>query len=120
MPAFVVGLCEEMAPEPMYAYRAGVEATVAAFGGRYRAIVQRYQWETLEGEWPSPFGVLILEFPTYEQAVAWYHSEAYAPLRAMRMAGDRWHIIAAEGLAEGATLADTGILAPETSEQTEG
>jgi hypothetical protein len=73
----------------------------------------------LEGEWPSPFGVVILEFPTYEQAVAWYHSDADAPLREMRMAGDRWNIIATEGLAEGATLADTGILAPESTEQTE-
>ena len=113
MPAFVVGFCEEMSPEPMYDYRAGVEATVKAYGGRFRSIVMRYRWEVLEGEWPSDLGVLIIEFPTYEQAVAWYHSDEYAPLRAIRMAGDRWHYIAAEGLPEGATLADTGILAPD-------
>ena len=45
MPAFVVGFCEEMSPEPMYDYRAGVEATVRAYGGRFRSIVMRYRWE---------------------------------------------------------------------------
>jgi uncharacterized protein (DUF1330 family) len=112
MPAFVVSLAMELSTEPMIAYREGVEATLAPYGGQYRAML-RHRWETLEGEWPSPHGVVILEFPSYEQPKAWYHSEAYAPLREMRMAGDRWNIVVVDGMAEGETLLSMGILTPE-------
>jgi uncharacterized protein (DUF1330 family) len=112
MPAFVIGFPEELSPEPMVAYREGVEATMAAFGGRYRAML-RNRWETLEGTWPSPHGVLVLEFPTYEDARAWYDSEAYAPLKAMRMASDRWNHVLVEGMEAGETLLSLGVLTPE-------
>ena len=112
MPAFIVGFAEEMAPEPMIAYREGMEATLAPYGGRYRTTI-RHRWETLEGTWPSQYGAVILEFPSYKQATGWYHSAAYAPLRDIRMAGDRWHIIVMDGMAEGDTLQSIGILTPE-------
>jgi uncharacterized protein (DUF1330 family) len=100
MPAYLVAVPVQMAPEPLTAYREGIEATLAAYGGRYAAPL-RGRREVLEGEWPSDDGVVILEFPSYEHALAWYRSPEYAPLPAMRRAGDRWNILLVNGVIEG-------------------
>lgn len=109
MPAFVIAIPEELSPEPMVTYRENVEGAMAVYGGRYRALI-RHQVETLEGDWLPPLGVVVLEFPSYEQAKAWYHSPEYAPLRRIRMTGDRWNIIVVDGLGEGETHYSIGIL----------
>jgi uncharacterized protein (DUF1330 family) len=112
MTAYIIGFPEVLSPEPMIAYREGIEATLTPYGGRYRAML-RNRWESLEGQWPSQFGVVVLEFPSYEQAKAWYHSDAYAPLKAMRMAGDRWNHVLVEAMEEDETLLSLGILTLE-------
>lgn len=86
-------------PRTMQPYYDGVEATMARFGGGYQS-VPRHRVETLEGDWHPPKGVTILEFPSTEQALAWYHSEEYAPLRALRMATGRFDVILVDGIGE--------------------
>lgn len=110
MPAYIIGIPVEMSPEPMTAYREGIEATLAAYGGRYAAPL-RGRSEILEGTWPSSDGVVVIEFPSYEQALAWYHSPEYAPLLAIRLAGDRWNILLVDGVAEGGS--PYAFLSPE-------
>lgn len=112
MAAFVIGIVHELAPCPMVEYREKVVGTIARYGGRYRSLI-RHRVATLEGDWLPPHGVVILEFPSYGQAKAWYHSPEYAPLRAMRMAGDRWDMIVVDGLAEDETIESVGILTDE-------
>lgn len=119
MPAFTIGIAHELAPYPMLNYRRNVEATLARYGGRYRSVL-KHQVESLEGDWLPPHGVVILEFPSVEQAKAWYHSPEYAPLRAERMAGDRWDIIVVEGMQDGETLRSLGIATDEESEPPPG
>jgi uncharacterized protein (DUF1330 family) len=108
MPAFVIGVAHELAPYPMMNYRRQAEAVLALYGGRYRSVLN-HQVESLEGDWLPPHGVVILEFPSYEQAKAWRHSPEYAPLRAERMAGDRWDLIVVDGMRESETLRSLGI-----------
>lgn len=115
MPAFVIGIPLEIAPDPMMNYRRNVEATIARFGGRYRT-VRNYRVETLEGDWLPPHGIVILEFPTFEDAKAWYYSPDYAPLRAERMAGDRWNMIVVDGIRDGETLRSLGIAVDDDPE----
>ena len=67
-------------PRTMGPYGEGVEATMARYGGGYQSVL-RHRVTTLEGEWHPPKGVTILEFPSYEQALARYQSPEYAPLR---------------------------------------
>ncbi|WP_171060787.1 DUF1330 domain-containing protein [Poseidonocella sp. HB161398] len=64
-------------------YRAGVFATVEAFGGRYRVLGGME--EALEGRWQPRIPVLI-EFASVEAARDWYRSDAYAPLLRKRLA----------------------------------
>jgi uncharacterized protein (DUF1330 family) len=69
--------------QKMAEYREGVTATVDQFGGRY--IVVGGAVDLVEGTYKPVFPVVI-EFPSLAQAHRWYESEAYAGLRALRLA----------------------------------
>ena len=62
-------------------YMAAAPAAVKAFGGEY--VVRGGRYETLEGEF-APARIAIVRFPSYEQAKAWYDSQAYRAARAKR------------------------------------
>jgi uncharacterized protein (DUF1330 family) len=63
-------------------YRQQVPDTIARHGGRY--IVRGGAHETLEGGW-TPTRLVVLEFPSMEQARRWYDSEDYREPKALRM-----------------------------------
>lgn len=62
-------------------YTAMAEQTVAAFGGRF--LVRGGDPTMLEGE-ADGSRVVILEFPSREQAERWHRSEEYAPAIRLR------------------------------------
>ena len=62
-------------------YRNQVFATVERFGGRYLALGGPF--EVIEGDW-RPGIPVIIEFPSIERARAWYESDVYRPLLALR------------------------------------
>jgi len=51
--------------------------------------------EVLEG--PEMEGVVILEFPTFEEAKAWYDSPAYRKVREHRFRGADYRAVIVEG-----------------------
>jgi uncharacterized protein (DUF1330 family) len=77
------------------AYRKQVPATVTKYGGRF--IVRGGKFEQLEGEW-QPKRLVLLEFPSVEQAGRWYDSEEYRPLKAMRLKASNSNLILVEGV----------------------
>jgi len=81
MSVFIVSRVDIEDPERMAAYMEAAPATVAAFGGTY--IVRSGNIEVVEGDQRCD-RVVVLEFPTREQALAWYHSQDYRPLRDAR------------------------------------
>ena len=62
-------------------YRRLAPASIAQYGGKY--IVRGGATTVLEGTW-SPTRLVILEFPTAQQARAWGSSPEYAPAKALR------------------------------------
>ena len=52
--------------------------------------------EILEG--PEVEGVVILEFPTFEEAKAWYDSPAYREVREHRFRGSDYRAVIVEGV----------------------
>jgi len=70
-------------------------ATLAAYGGNF--IVRGGKLETLEGEW-SPERFVIIEFPSTDQAKAWWGSMAYAEAKALRQATSASEMIVVEGV----------------------
>jgi uncharacterized protein (DUF1330 family) len=95
MAAYVIADVEVIDPVAYEAYRQGVPATIASYGGRYLA--RGGQTRVLEGAW-SPKRCVILEFPSLAQAEAWWASPEYQPLRAIREACTRSNLILTEGL----------------------
>jgi uncharacterized protein (DUF1330 family) len=75
-------------------YRKLVPATIARHGGKY--VVRGGATETLEGGW-TPKRIVVLEFPSMEQARKWYHSADYAPALALRLKAAKTKAILVEG-----------------------
>ena len=75
-----------------YARQAG--PTVAQYGGTY--VVRGGKHETLEGDW-TPGRFVVLEFPSVEQAKAWWNSEEYRGPKALRHQHAESKMIVVEG-----------------------
>jgi uncharacterized protein (DUF1330 family) len=82
-------------PEGFARYRDMVPPTITAYGGRY--IVRGGAITTLEGDW-NPRRITILEFPSVEQAKAWWDSPEYAEAKALRQQTATTNLIAVEGI----------------------
>ena len=79
-------------------YLERIDATLAPFGGRFIAHGGRI--EHFEGSLPEG-NAIILEFPDYQHARNWYHSEAYAAIKALRSDNAQGHIFIVDGVSPG-------------------
>ena len=85
MAAYVIADVTVKNPDLYAEYRKQVPATVEKYGGRF--LVRGGAAEPLEGEW-RPGRLVVIEFPDVAAAKAWYRSQEYGPLVALRH-GDR-------------------------------
>ena len=95
MPAYVVVEVEVNDPVRYENYKAMVPPSLETYGGRF--LVRGGKVETLEGDW-SPKRFVMVEFPSAEQAKAWWASEEYAEAKALRQATARTQMIVVEGV----------------------
>ena len=83
-------------PEKFKGYMALAPATVKAFGGEYLARGGRL--DVLEGDWRPP-RVVLLRFPSFEQAQAFYADASYQAARLAREgATEYFNMVLTEGL----------------------
>lgn len=73
-----------------------VTDVVAKYGGRDIAYDNAV---VLEGEY-QPESILIIEFPSMEHLLACYHSEEYAPYKALRQRSGQFNTHAVDGLVD--------------------
>lgn len=92
---FIVDQLEVTDPDTMKEYSAGIGATLAKFNAK--ALVRGGAFETLEGDY-QPKRMIMLEFSDMATLKAWYDSEDYAELKAMRHRSSSANIVAVEGL----------------------
>jgi uncharacterized protein (DUF1330 family) len=95
MAAYILVDIEVKDPEEYAKYGALAPAIVAQYGGTYLA--RGGKVETLEGDW-RPKRFVILEFPTMEQAKAWWSSSEYSEPQKMRQASTNSKMIGVEGV----------------------
>jgi uncharacterized protein (DUF1330 family) len=76
-------------------YKKLVPATVEKYGGRFA--VRGGAVDAKEGDW-KPARLVVLEFPTMEQARRWYASPEYAPALALRLKAAKARLILVEGV----------------------
>jgi uncharacterized protein (DUF1330 family) len=81
MAGYVVAVDEDTDPEGIAHHRQIVPAIIEQFGGRF--LVHGGKTEALEGDW-EPSRLIIIEFPSAEQARAWWSSAEYAEAKALR------------------------------------
>ena len=95
MPAYFIVDVEVTDPAGFEEYRQLVPGTVQKYGGRF--LVRGGAVETLEGNW-HPKRVVVLEFPSLEQAKRWYNSEDYRDPKALRFKTAKSKLILVEGI----------------------
>ena len=95
MPAYVIAQIDIHDQKAYELYREQVPATIAQYGGRYLA--RGGTTQTLTGTWNAP-RLVILEFPSMEQARAWWGSPEYTPLRQIREGCSTGNILLVQGL----------------------
>ena len=95
MAAYIVVQVDVKDPARYADYRTMVPPTLAKYGGRF--IVRGGRTETLEGDW-SPKRFVVVEFPSLEQAKAWWASPEYAEAKALRHATASSQMIVADGV----------------------
>jgi uncharacterized protein (DUF1330 family) len=94
MPAYFIVDLEVTDAAGFDEYRKLVPDTIAKYGGRF--LVRGGRTETLEGDW-QPQRVVVLEFPSVEQAKRWYDSEEYRDPKALRWRTAKANLILVEG-----------------------
>jgi uncharacterized protein (DUF1330 family) len=97
MPAYIIADVTVTDATTMDEYRKQVPGTLAQYGGRF--LVRGGAHETLEGDW-RPNRLVVLEFPSLEQARRWYDSQEYAGPKALRLEAGRTNLVVVDGVAQ--------------------
>ncbi len=95
MPAYVINDMEITDPQRFEEYKRLSPPTVAAYGGRFLA--RGGEVTALEGGW-QPRRLVMLEFPSVDQAQAWLNSPEYAPARTLRQLSANSRMVVIEGM----------------------
>ncbi len=103
MTAYAVAVIRETRfNDEVVKYLQGIDETLAPFSGRY--LVHGGPYQPLEGSWSGD--LVVIEFPSMEDAKAWYNSDAYAAIRSLRMNNTEGDVLLVQGVGQGHKGAD--------------
>ena len=94
MSAYVIAEIEVTDPAAYEDYRKQVPGVVEKYKGKF--IVRGGKIESMEGGW-APKRMVVVEFPSMDQALKWYRSPEYRPLIALRQRASKGKLIIVEG-----------------------
>jgi uncharacterized protein (DUF1330 family) len=95
MSAYVLVHVDVTHPVEYEEYKKISGTSIAAHGGRF--LVRGGRTQVLEGNW-QPKRLVIVEFPSVEQARTWWESPEYAPAKAKRQATANSELVIIEGV----------------------
>lgn len=95
MVSYIVADIEITDPDEYQKYAQQTAATLEGYGGKF--VVRGGQPETLEGEWKAK-RIVIIEFPSIEQAKAWYDSPEYSAIKGIRQRSTISNILLVHGV----------------------
>ncbi len=95
MPAYIIARVDVTDPEKYEGYKERIPAAVTKFGGRF--IVRGGNIITLEGP-EETRRVIVIEFPSLDQAQAFYDSEDYQAAKKFRDGAAEAQFLAIEGV----------------------
>jgi uncharacterized protein (DUF1330 family) len=94
LPAYLIAEVDVADSAAYEEYKKITPGAVAAYGGRF--IVRGGAVDSKEGGW-KPARLVVVEFPSMEQARKFYDSPEYAPALAIRLKAAKSRLILAEG-----------------------
>ena len=95
MAAYMIVDNEITDPEGFREYQKRVGSTLESYGGTF--LVRGGKYENLEGDWHL-HQLIMLEFPSVEQARRWYQSDEYAPVKDIRLKTAHTQAILVQGI----------------------
>ena len=95
MPAYIIARVEVTDWTRYREYTKATPAAIAPYGGKF--VVRGPDIITLEGE-PETRRLVVIEFPSLEQAKAFYHSPEYSEVKKLRAGAAIGQFIAVEGV----------------------
>lgn len=95
MSAYVLAHIDVTDPENYKDYIQMSPESIRQYGGRF--LVRGPQPEVLEGTW-APKRLVLIEFPSAEQARRWWESPEYAPAKAKRQATSTGDVLIMPGV----------------------
>jgi uncharacterized protein (DUF1330 family) len=95
MAAYVIVDLEIVDPAGFDKYRKRIVPIVENYGGKYIVVSDRV--ETLEGDW-KPERIVVIEFPSMEQAKEWFNCEEYREPSEIRHRTAKTNMILVEGM----------------------
>ena len=86
MATYIIGLRRSEPRDTAFGeeYRPRTDALIEKHGGKM--LIRGNSIRPLEGGGRPPLSVVIIEFPSVEQAEAWHNDPDYAPLKKLRQA----------------------------------
>jgi uncharacterized protein (DUF1330 family) len=94
MSAYLIAEIEVTDPAAYEDYRKQVPGVVEKYKGKF--IVRGGRIESMEGGW-APKRMVVVEFPSMDQALKFYRSPEYRPLIALRQSASKGKLIIVEG-----------------------
>ena len=96
MPGYVFMHADVTDPDGYEEFKSLAAAAIADHGGRY--LVRGGAMQALEGEWRSR--VILVEFPSYAAALAFYDSGAYQKARQVRLRSSTASVVVMDGISD--------------------
>lgn len=94
MPAYIIARITVTDPEDYMTYAAQTVALAEKAGGKF--LVKGGAQTIVEGTAPDRH--VLIEFPTREQAEAWYHSEDYQKILPIALRASERDLVIVEGI----------------------
>jgi uncharacterized protein (DUF1330 family) len=94
MPAYLIAFLEVTDPQQYAQYTQRTPAAIARYGGRF--IVRGGKTKTLEGP-QEKRRVVVIEFPDFDRAEAFYNSEEYQQAKTFRGGAANANFVLVEG-----------------------
>jgi uncharacterized protein (DUF1330 family) len=94
MPGYILMHAEVTDPDEYEHFKAAAAKAIEDHGGRY--LVRGGASTSLEGDFGSR--VILVEFPSYQDALDFYQSEAYQAAREIRLRSAKASILVMDGL----------------------
>ena len=97
MAGYVIARIDIVNPEIYQQYIARTPKSIADHGGRF--IVRGGHYETMEGD-DDQRRLVVIEFPSFDDAKRWYDSPEYQEIKKLRLASAKSELLIARGADE--------------------